>query len=103
MPWHWEPTKDVISCDKLSDEVVEKGYWSSYYGYKEFTLDNIPSGKVYIAFDGKSVYVDNIYGFQKTAVDHDVFFTSTSMKDVGTVNTNQSPNANSDFFFTNIL
>lgn len=74
-------------ADKLSDEVVVEGYWSNYYGYKEFTLDNIPVGKVYIAFDGKSVYVDNIYGFQKTAVDHDVFFTSTSMKDVGTVNT----------------
>ena len=74
-------------ADKLSDEVVVEGYWSNYYGYKEFTLDNIPAGKVYIAFDGKSVYVDNIYGFQKTAVDHDVFFTSTSMKDVGTVNT----------------
>lgn len=74
-------------ADKLSDEVVVEGYWSNYYGYKEFTLDNIPAGKVYIAFDGKSVYVDNIYGLQKTAVDHDVFFTSTSMKDVGTVNT----------------
>lgn len=74
-------------ADKLSDEVVVEGYWSNYYGYKEFTLDNIPAGKVYIAFDGKSVYVDNIYGFQKTAVDHDVFFTSTSMNDVGTVNT----------------
>ena len=74
-------------ADKLSDEVVAKGYWSNYYGYKEYTLDNIPAGKVYIAFDGKSVYVDNIYGFQKTAVDHDVFFTSTSMNDVGTVNT----------------
>ena len=74
-------------ADKLSDEVVVEDYWSNYYGYKEFTLDNIPSGKVYIAFDGKSVYVDNIYGFQKTAVDHDVFFTSTSMNDVGTVNT----------------
>ena len=74
-------------ADKLSDEVVVEGYWSNYYGYKEYTLDNIPAGKVYIAFDGKSVYVDNIYGFQKTAVDHDVFFTSTSMNDVGTVNT----------------
>lgn len=81
-------------ADKLSDEVVVEGYWSNYYGYKEFTLDNIPAGKVYIAFDGKSVYVDNIYGFQKTAVDHDVFFTSTSMKDVGTVNTPITAHAN---------
>ena len=81
-------------ADKLSDEVVVEGYWSNYYGYKEFTLDNIPAGKVYIAFDGKSVYVDNIYGFQKTAVDHDVFFTSTSMKDEGTVNTPITAHAN---------
>ena len=80
-------------ADKLSDEVVTKGYWNNYYGYKEYTLDNIPAGKVYIAFDGKSVYVDNIYGFQKTAVDHDVFFTSTSMKDVGTVNTSITAHA----------
>ena len=81
-------------ADKLSDEVVAKGYWSNYYGYKEYTLDNIPAGKVYIAFDGKSVYVDNIYGFQKTAVDHDVFFTYTSMKDEGTVNTPITAHAN---------
>ena len=81
-------------ADKLSDEVVVEGYWSNYYGYKEFTLDNIPAGKVYIAFDGKSVYVDHIYGFQKTAVDHDVFFTSTSMKDEGTVNTPITAHAN---------
>lgn len=81
-------------ADKLSDEVVAKGYWSNYYGYKEYTLDNIPAGKVYIAFDGKSVYVDNIYGFQKTAVDHDVFFTSTSMKNEGTVNTPITAHAN---------
>lgn len=81
-------------ADKLSDEVVAKGYWSNYYGYKEYTLDNIPAGKVYIAFDGKSVYVDNIYGFQKTTVDHDVFFTSTSMKNEGTVNTPITAHAN---------
>ena len=81
-------------ADKLSDEVVVEGYWSNYYGYKEYTLDNIPAGKVYIAFDGKSVYVDNIYGFQKTAVDHDVFFTSTSMKNEGTVNTPITAHAN---------
>lgn len=81
-------------ADKLSDEIVAKGYWSNYYGYKEYTLDNIPAGKVYIAFDGKSVYVDNIYGFQKTAVDHDVFFTYTSMKNEGTVNTPITAHAN---------
>lgn len=74
-------------ADKLPEEIAVEGTWSKKYAYKEYTVGNIPAGKYYFAFDNKSVYVDNIYGFHKVAIDHDVIFTSTTMKDQGTVNT----------------
>lgn len=74
-------------ADMLPEGVAVDGTWSKKYDYKEYTIDNIPAGKYYIAFDNKSVYVDNIYGFHKVPTDHDVLFTSVSVKNVGTVNT----------------
>ncbi len=73
-------------ADKLSGEIVVKGSYSNKYAYKEYTIDNIPAGQCYLAFDNKSVYVDNIYGFHKVAVKHDIIFTAATMKAVGTVN-----------------
>lgn len=94
----WKTARELSTtaendADKLTDEIAIKGTYSSTYAYREYAVDNIPAGKYYIAFDDKNTYIDNIYGFEKVAVAHDIIFASSSVKSDGTVNTKMTARA----------
>lgn len=70
--------------DQFSNESAPK------YGkaFKRFTINNIPAGQWYVAFEAgnnKAVYLDNILGFKKVDVAHDVNVTAV-IPENGTVN-----------------
>ena len=90
---HTVSTSAENDADKLSDEVMDESSWSPKFAFKEYTVDNIPAGKYYIAFDNKNAYADNIYGFHEVAVEHDVIIASASIKPTGTVNTEMTAHA----------
>ncbi len=75
----------AIKADELPDDVGSTT--SSHYGaLKTFVIDNVPAGNYYIAFEAGYASVDNIYGFERAAVDHDMFFTEVKMPASGMVN-----------------
>ena len=48
MPWHWEPMKDVVSCDKLWG--VARKLWSIDFRMRKLTMSNVMvSSSEYIA------------------------------------------------------
>lgn len=70
--------------DQFSDEAAPK------YGkaFKRYTINSIPAGQWYIAFEAgnnKPVYLDNILGFKKVDVAHDVNVTAI-IPETGIVN-----------------
>ena len=56
------------------------------YAFKRFTLNNIPAGQWYIAFESGNARIDDIYGFQLAEVEHDWYPTATHLPGKGTVN-----------------
>ena len=51
-----------------------------------YVLDNIPAGNYYIGFGAGFTSVDNIYGFEKVEVAHDILVSKTDMPSAATVN-----------------
>lgn len=60
------------------------------YGTYEFSIFSapMPEGECYVAFEAGGVLLDNVYGGEKVAVDHDLYVTalSTPKDGVGSVN-----------------
>lgn len=80
---NWTLAREIESKDMPQDYVSLGSY---NYKLGSFVLDNIPEGRYYIAFDAGYVNVDNIYGFTRVAVDHDVMAAKTSLPKQGMVN-----------------
>lgn len=81
---NWQLAKEFVSAD-FSDEKV------SYYGYGNykfsmFTVNTIPAGEWYVAIEGGYARVDDIFGYELAAVDHDVLFWSLNVPAKGKVN-----------------
>ena len=59
------------------------------YGTYEFSIFSapMPEGECYVAFEAGGVLLDNVYGGEKVAVDHDLYVTalSTPKDGVGSV------------------
>lgn len=89
---------DKDGADWITDVIAAKGSWTNYYAFSTFDID-IPEGEGYIAFDGKNISLDNIYGGQEVAVEHDIMLTSSSIPSSGDVNTRYNAKAT----FTSLL
>jgi len=81
---HWTLAKTIASEDMSSERGVSSTY---YFGkLKTFVIDNIPAGNYYIGFGAGYTCVDNIYGFERVAVAHDLMTTSKKLPSVAVVN-----------------
>ena len=74
-----------ITADELSDErAVDYTYY--YSKLKTFVIDNIPAGNYYIGFGAGYTAIDNIYGFEKVDVAHDLMLAASYMPKTAVVN-----------------
>lgn len=81
---NWTLAKTIASEDMSSERAVSSTY---YYGQlKTFVIDNIPAGNYYIGFGAGYTCVDNIYGFEKVDVAHDIMVAEKKFPSVGVVN-----------------
>lgn len=81
---NWTLAKTIPADELSSERAVSSTY---YYGVlKTFVVDNIPAGNYYIGFGAGYTCVDNIYGFERVAVAHDLMATSKKMPGLAVVN-----------------
>ena len=74
-----------ITAGELSDErAVNYTYY--YSKLKTFVIDNIPAGNYYIGFGAGYTSIDNIYGFEKVDVAHDLMLAASYMPKTAVVN-----------------
>ena len=74
-----------ITADELSDSrAVSYSYYFSKL--KSFVIDNIPAGNYYIGFGAGYTSIDNIYGFEKVDVAHDLMLTASKLPATAVVN-----------------
>ena len=59
---------------------------SGYYDLRNVSVSGIPAGKWFIAFKGKDIAIDNIYGFKRIVKDHDVAISAAAAPDKAMVN-----------------
>lgn len=96
---HWTTVKTIVARDSLSlapvgsevfsgDSIVTSSGWSKTANYKlsRFIVDNIPAGKWYVAFESGYGRLDEILGYKKVELDHDVAITSFDAPATGMVN-----------------
>lgn len=85
----WTKAKSFSGYTDFSKRRSSK---SNYYNeFTKFTVDNIPSGQYYIAFDGSYLYLDNINGFTPVNVAHDLLVTSQDFPKSGMINYEYNP------------
>lgn len=81
---NWTPARK-ITADELSDSrAVSYSYYFSKL--KSFVIDNIPAGNYYIGFGAGYTSIDNIYGFEKVDVAHDLMLTASKLPATAVVN-----------------
>ncbi len=81
---NWTLAKTISSDELSSQRAVSSTY---YYGVlKTFVIDNIPAGNYYIGFGAGYTCLDNIYGFERVAVAHDLMATAKKLPSVAVVN-----------------
>lgn len=73
-----------ITADELSNTRVDYSY--SFGELKSFVIDNIPAGNYYIGFGAGYTSIDNIYGFEKVDVAHDLMLTASKLPATAVVN-----------------
>ncbi|MDE5941889.1 MAG: choice-of-anchor J domain-containing protein [Muribaculaceae bacterium] len=54
--------------------------------YGDFVVDNLPEGELYIGFEGKYVWLNNVFGGEVAAVDHDLIIAGADVPAKATVN-----------------
>lgn len=85
--------------DQMSDSVLSKSFLYNNYAFTRFTVDNIPAGRWYIAFESGATHLDNILGYHLIGSEHDVYINHVNIPSTGTVNTSMEVNA----ILTNIM
>ena len=74
-----------ITADELSGtRAVDYTYYFSKL--KSFVIDNIPAGNYYIGFGAGYTCIDNIYGFEKVDVAHDLMLSASKLPATAVVN-----------------
>lgn len=80
---NWTPARK-ITADELS--ATREDYSYSFGELKTFVIDNIPAGNYYIGFGAGYTSIDNIYGFEKVDVAHDLMLTASKLPATAVVN-----------------
>lgn len=73
-----------ITADELSSNRANSTKW--FGELSTFVIDNIPAGNYYIGFGAGYTCIDNIYGFEKVAVAHDLLVAESKIPAKATVN-----------------
>lgn len=89
---NWTEVKQITASaekeeDRFSTQIdpdVSQSYQN--FGFKQFSVGNIPAGDWYIAFESGYARIDDIFGYQLTTVDHDLYITESMLPLSGTVN-----------------
>lgn len=79
-------SKDRVNWTKVhsyttdnTDESLKLPYPPNYSQkpeFKSFTVNNIPEGEYYLAFDAGYAFLDNVYGYKLAVVEHDFYINS---------------------------
>ena len=80
---HWTLAKTIQSSE-LASTRANYNYW--FGKLTPCTVDNIPAGNYYIGFGSVYVSLDNIYGFEKVEVAHDLMLDGSKIPGKATVN-----------------
>lgn len=80
---HWTLARKIAGSE-LNDKRAVSSY--SFGGLTSFVIDNIPAGNYYIGFGAGYTCIDNIYGFDKVAVAHDLLMLDSKLPKTAMVN-----------------
>jgi hypothetical protein len=78
---NWIPAKIISS----QTEEGAESFTSNYNSFGDYAI-SIPEGDWYIGFEGKYVYLNNLFGGEYATVGHDLMITSTTVPLSATVN-----------------
>ena len=81
---NWTMARKITANELSEDRAVNYTYY--YSKLKTFVIDNIPVGNYYIGFGAGYTSIDNIYGFEKVDVAHDLMLTASYMPKTAVVN-----------------
>lgn len=74
-------------ADRLTDSYTGTKWGSNtYYNFQTYTVDNIPAGEWYVAFESGYSRIDDILGYKLVPVEHDVVITNFDAPAKATVN-----------------
>ncbi|MDD7318423.1 MAG: carboxypeptidase regulatory-like domain-containing protein [Prevotella sp.] len=86
----WQtPTLKVFKLSSRGDEgelIADFSSEAEYGLWKTVTIDDVAAGECYLAINGAYIDIDEIYGFKKTFVAHDLMVTAQSLPATGEVN-----------------
>ena len=75
-------TRDAATWDLVGDYASEAEYGT----WKQFTVSGVEAGDWYFAFEGAYIYLDELYGFAKADVAHDLYVSASTLPTKGEVN-----------------
>ena len=81
---NWTLARKITAEELSEDRAVN--YTHYYSKLKTFVIDNIPAGNYYIGFGAGYTAIDNIYGFEKVDVAHDLMLTDSNLPKTAVVN-----------------
>ena len=81
---NWTLARKITANELSEDRAVNYTYY--YSKLKTFVIDNIPAGNYYIGFGAGYTSIDNIYGFEKVDVAHDLMLTASKLPATADVN-----------------
>lgn len=85
---NWTLVKEVPSADLPA---LATGYNASPTNFATIVVEGVPAGEYYIAFESGYCFIDNVYGFERVDVNHDVVVTDFQIP--GTVTSNNDVTA----------
>ena len=88
---HWTKVRSLNTtttneADRLSDKSLGGYMQNAQYVFTDFTVDNIPAGRWYVAFESGYARIDNILGYAVVPVTHDVAVSEAILPTAATVN-----------------
>lgn len=83
---NWQLLRE-IKASEMSNQAFAPSWEGYYYGFTPFSINNIPAGQWYIAFEAGCVYLDNIItNFSLVPTTHNAYFDRLRADSEGQVN-----------------
>ena len=83
---NWQLLRE-IKASEMSNQSFAPSWEGYYYGFTPFSINNIPAGQWYIAFEAGCVYLDNIItNFSLVPTTHNAYFDHLRADSEGQVN-----------------